>query len=117
VSFVILSVAGGVGAVLRYLVSGAVQERAGAGFPAGTMAVNLSGAFLLGLVVGADGVTSSWAIALAGFLGGFTTYSTWMVETLRIGLVRLRPLALVNLMAGLAGGVVLAALGYSLTNG
>lgn len=116
-TFLILSLAGGVGAVARYVVSGFVQQRAGAGFPAGTMFVNLSGAFLLGLVVGAGGVTSSWVVALAGFLGGFTTYSTWMVETLRIGLVRLRPLAFINLLGGLVGGVALAVLGYSLTNG
>lgn len=116
-SLLILSVAGGVGAVIRYVVSGFVQERAGAGFPAGTLAVNLIGSFLFGLLVGLGDVTSSWVIALGGFLGGFTTYSTWMVETLRVGLVRLRPLALVNLMAGLAGGVALAALGYSLTTG
>lgn len=116
-SLVILSLAGGVGAVARYTVSGFVQERAGAGFPAGTMLVNLSGAFMLGLLVGAGGATSPWVIGLAGFLGGFTTYSTWMVETLRIGLVRLRPLAFINLLGGLVGGVALAALGHSLTNG
>lgn len=116
-NIVILSVAGGVGAVFRYLLSGAVQERAGAGFPAGTLAVNLVGAFLLGLVAGTDGVTSLWTAAVAGLLGGFTTYSTWMVETVRLGLVRLRPFAVLNLLAAVAGGVILAAIGFSLTNG
>ena len=79
-----VSLAGAVGAVCRYLISGWVQGALRTGFPVGTTVVNLSGAFALGLVVGAGSPDSSVTMILAGFLGGFTTFSTWMVETLAL---------------------------------
>lgn len=108
--FLAVSVAGSLGAVARYLLTGVVQQKSSSDFPIGTMAVNLSGAFVLGLVAGAGDLGSyPWVLA-AGFLGGFTTFSTWMVETLGLGLHSVR--ALLNLAVSLVGGVVLAALGY-----
>ena len=50
------------------------------------------------------------AKAVVGFLAGFTTYSTWMVETVRLGPIS--PPAATNLVISLVGGVVLAGLGY-----
>jgi fluoride exporter len=78
--------AGGLGAVLRFLLDGAVARRAGksrrlAGLPFGTLAVNISGAALLGFL-GALAL-SRYAALLAGtaFVGSYTTFSTWMLET------------------------------------
>jgi CrcB protein len=107
---------GAAGAVLRYLVSGVVQHRTRSGFPLGTLTVNLSGAILLGLVAGIDNLESPATLAASAFLAGFTTFSTWMIETLRLGPspFRLRPIA--NLLITLILGVVLCAAGYSLTN-
>lgn len=73
----VAAVVGGGGAVARYLVAAAVQRRTTTGFALGTFAVNLSGAFLLGLAVGA-GIDEA---VPAAFLGGYTTFSTWMVES------------------------------------
>lgn len=80
------SALGGVG---RYLVSGAVQRLAGTAFPLGTLLVNLSGSFLLGLLlrhaVESPGLTPEMRAFLAvGFCGGYTTFSTFSYETLAL---------------------------------
>lgn len=109
-TFLAVSVAGSLGAVARYLITGVVQGKSTSDFPLGTMAVNVAGAFGLGLVAGlGDFGSYPWVVA-AGFLGGFTTFSTWMVETLGLGLHSVR--ALLNLAITLVGGVVVAAIGY-----
>lgn len=110
---IVVSLAGSAGAVARYLVSGWVQGSSRSDFPVGTMTVNLVGAFALGLVAGLDGVESGPLLALTGFLGGFTTFSTWMVETIRLGPWSLR--AAWNLSLSLLGGVAAAAVGFILT--
>lgn len=110
---VIASLAGSLGAAIRYLVSGWVQDRSRSDFPMGTLAVNAAGSLLLGILAGAGDLESNLVLAAVGFLGGFTTFSTWMVETLRLGVSSTR--ALVNLVLTLVAGVALAALGYILT--
>jgi CrcB protein len=110
------SFAGAFGALSRYLLGGFVQEQTRSEFPVGTLVVNLVGAFLLGIVVGIDDFGSTFTIIAAGFLGGFTTFSTWMFETLSLGFPPLRSRALFNLCFTLIGGVALAAAGYSLTH-
>lgn len=79
--------AGGVGTGARYLLSGWVQRRLGSTFPIGTLAVNLIGCFLLGVVMQVALSTrllpADVRIVVAiGLLGGFTTYSTFNYETL-----------------------------------
>jgi len=106
---------GAVGAYCRYVVSGAIQVRSRSGFPYGTLTANLSGALLIGLVAGASDLESTLSLAAIGFLGGFTTYSTWMIETIRLGMPQLRLRAVVNLMATLIIGIGLTVAGYSLT--
>lgn len=110
------TLAGGVGALVRYLLSGFVQERLDSDLPVGTLVVNLSGAFLIGIVAGTDDLQSSATLIMTGFLGGFTTFSTWMIETIRLGIPPLRSRALTNLIITLIAGVALAAAGYSLTH-
>lgn len=82
-------VASGFGALARYALAGLVQGRTTPGTrPVGTAAANVSGAILLGLLTGlhARGVVDEDVTALAamGFLGGFTTFSAWMVETIAL---------------------------------
>jgi CrcB protein len=74
---------GGVGAVARLLLDGAVSARVGRGFPWGTLAVNLSGAFALGVVSGAALGADAARLLGVGLLGAYTTFSTWMFESHR----------------------------------
>jgi CrcB protein len=112
----VAALAGAIGAVCRYLLSGFVQQRTDSDLPLGTLAVNLSGAFLIGIVAGIDDLQSSATLIATGFLGGFTTFSTWMIETIRLGIPPLRSKGITNLIITLIAGVVLTAAGYSLTN-
>jgi len=76
---------GGLGAVARFLLDGAVAGRLGRGFPYGTLVVNLSGSFALGVVVGAALDQDAYRLAGTGLLGAFTTFSTWALESHRLG--------------------------------
>ncbi len=98
---------GAVGALARFLLDGLVSDRAGSAFPWGTLAVNASGSFLLGLVGGGDLVGT-------GLLGGYTTFSTWMLETHRLTEEGRLRLAVLNVAGSLAVGLSAAALGRAL---
>ena len=84
-TWVVVGAFGALGAVTRYGVSGVVQRLRKAPFPIGTLVVNLTGAFgaglLLGIATGRDVPDSVLLAAGVGFLGGYSTFSTWMVET------------------------------------
>ena len=86
----VIGAGGCIGSVLRYLVSGWVQDRSGSiAFPYGTAAVNLSGCFVIGLLSWLVEVRSLFspetrAFLLIGVLGGFTTFSTFGNETLNL---------------------------------
>ncbi len=80
--------AGGLGAVLRFLVDHLSARLITRHFPLGTLIVNVTGSLALGLVVGALGAHSDATLVLGtGLLGGFTTFSTHAVETLRLWMV------------------------------
>jgi len=80
---------GAAGAVLRYLMAGAVQRFSGSAFPWGTFAVNALGSFLLGFLFVwlIERSTASELVRLAltvGMLGAFTTFSTYSLESIRL---------------------------------
>ncbi len=107
--------AGGLGAVGRYLAAGWVQARSGH-FPGGTLAVNLLGALAIGLAAGALPDGGIPAAGVVGFLGGFTTFSTWSFESFGLLLTGQHRRALVNVVLPLVAGVALCALGFHLTD-
>ncbi len=76
---------GGAGAVARFAVDRTVSRRVGRDFPFGTMVVNLSGALLLGLLVGASLGGEADRLLGTGLCGGYTTFSTWALESHRLG--------------------------------
>ena len=83
----LLAVAGGGGAGLRFVVDGAVRGAVGARLPWGTALINVSGSFLLGLLTGLVTLgmpPAVLAVLGTGLLGGFTTFSTASVETVRL---------------------------------
>lgn len=111
-------VAGFAGAIARQEGFSALQGRVKTKFPVGILAVNLSGAFVLGLLFGA-GVAKSWPHWLAvgaatGFIGAYTTYSTWAVDSLTLARAGTRGQATLNLAGSLLAGVLLAWAGASL---
>jgi fluoride exporter len=122
--WVVFGVFGAFGALARYGVSGAVQRLWRTTFPVGTLVVNLTGAFSAGVLAGiASGRALPNLLAVAasvGFLGGYSTFSTWMVETVlaaetggRVGIRR----AVENLAVPLIVGVAAAGIGYALGRG
>ena len=102
---------GGAGAVLRFLVDRAVARRVARPFPFGTLTVNLSGAVLLGLL---SGLTLSHHMALlagTAFVGSYTTFSTWMLETQRLTEERQVWPAVANIVVSVILGVAAAIAG------
>ncbi|GAA4283756.1 hypothetical protein GCM10022261_12870 [Brevibacterium daeguense] len=80
----LIGIAGGLGAALRHLVDSSLPARIHARFPWGIVVVNLSGSFLLGLVTGLA-LNQEWTAVIAtGLLGGYTTFSTASLDTLRL---------------------------------
>ena len=102
---------GGIGSVLRFLVDRAVARRAARSFPFGTLAVNISGAVLLGFLGGL--ALSKYAALLAGtaFVGAYTTFSTWMLETQRLSEERQMLSAFANIVVSVVLGIAAALLG------
>ena len=107
------------GAVARYLVDRAVTWRFESVFPAGTWVINITGSFVLGLLTGLSthhGLPQGAMVTLGtGVCGGYTTFSTFSFESLRLmedgaGLV-----ALANFAGSIAAGLAAAALGMGLT--
>lgn len=105
---------GGLGALARFLLDGAVAVRAGRAFPYGTLAVNLTGALLLGVVVGAALAGDAYRLVALGFLGAFTTFSTWALESHRLGEDGRFALGAANVAVSLVLGVALAWAGREL---
>ena len=102
---------GGVGAIGRFLLDGAVASRVRSGFPFGTLAVNLTGALALGLLHGAGVGGDALRLAGTGLLGAYTTFSTWTLESHRLGEDGRLRLGLADLLVSLALGLACVWLG------
>jgi CrcB protein len=105
---------GGLGAMLRFLLDGAVTRRTGGGLPFGTLAVNLSGALVLGVFAGAALRGDGYEVFGVGLVGGYTTFSTWMLESHRLAQERRGLAAVVNVVGSVVLGVLAVWLGRSL---
>jgi CrcB protein len=111
VTLVLIAAGGAAGAVARYLVDTAVLDRFAGAFPLGILVVNVSGAFVLGLL-------AAWIVErgllpadlraplIVGFLGAYTTFSTLMLDTWRLAEDGLPMLAIANLAGSMVFGIV-----------
>jgi CrcB protein len=102
---------GGIGSVLRFLVDRAVARRAARPFPFGTLTVNISGAALLGFLGGLALSKDAALLAGTAFVGAYTTFSTWMLETQRLAEERQMWTALANIIVSVVLGMAAAFLG------
>jgi CrcB protein len=102
---------GGVGSVLRFVIDRAVARRAARAFPFGTLAVNISGAALLGFLGSLALSKQAALLAETAFVGSYTTFSTWMLETHRLSEERQTWTALANIFVSVALGIAAAILG------
>jgi fluoride exporter len=115
VTVLLVALGAAIGAPLRYLTDRAVQARHDSVFPWGTWCVNVSGSFVLGLLVtglAEGGVSTGVMVALgSGFCGALTTYSTFGYETFRLFEDGSTAYALINAVASIVAGLVAAVLG------
>ncbi|MEA2458995.1 MAG: fluoride exporter [Thermoleophilaceae bacterium] len=102
---------GGVGALARFGIDGAVASRWGGRFPLGTFVVNISGAFALGVLAGLAPSTDAMRLAGTALLGSYTTFSTWMLEAERSGEEGQSGTLAANIVGSLALGLAGAAVG------
>lgn len=113
-----LCLAGGVGAALRFVVDGTIRHHSSGSYPWATMIVNVTGSLILGLVTGlvlTGLVSHTWELVIGtGLLGGYTTFSTASVETVRLLEDRRWWAAAVNGPGMLVVCVAAAAGGYAL---
>ncbi len=110
-----IAAGGAIGAVLRYGASGLAYRWLGDGFPWGTLAVNMIGSFLIGLIYQVSQAISVSPnvrlLTMVGLLGAFTTFSTFSLETLNLITKRLFAAAAWNILASVGAGLLLALLG------
>ena len=119
VLLVLLSVAGGLGAVLRFVVDGLVRSRIGARLPWGTAVINVSGSLVLGLLTGLATRGMPEAVLLVagtGLLGGYTTFSAASVETVRLLQQRRYAASLLYGLGVLVLSVAAAAVGVAVSS-
>ncbi|MGH2391022.1 MAG: fluoride efflux transporter CrcB [Chloroflexota bacterium] len=112
---------GGTGAACRYGVGRLVGSRYGGEFPLGTFLINVSGCFALGLLASLlahahQDVALPTALLATGFLGGYTTFSTFVLEGVVLFSDESERHAILSLVASVAGGLCAAALGAGLAS-
>lgn len=113
-TWVAVAALGSLGALARFLLDSFVSARAGRQLPFGTLAVNLSGAFVLGFLAGATLSPETYRLAGTALIGSYTTFSTWMLETQRLAEEGQWREGLANVVVSLALGLAAAELGRQL---
>ena len=111
---------GALGAVLRYLTGLGVVRLVGAGFPMGVITVNIIGSFLMGVFVvmaAKRGLTHLSPLVMTGFLGGFTTFSAFSLETVTLFERGQTGAAMVYILISVIGSIAALVLGLWVARG
>lgn len=116
--FFVVALCGGLGAVLRFVTDTIITARYAPSMPWGTISINISGSFALGLLTGlvaGSGLHQTWLLAIGtGLLGGFTTFSSASFDTVRLLKEGRIAASLLNAFGTLCGAVLAAYCGYEL---
>lgn len=111
-AWIAVGLLGGVAAAARFLIDAEVSARLAIPFPLGILAVNLSGALVLGIVAGAALDGAALTIVAGGGIGSFTTFSTWILDSHRLGQAGLTRIAWFNIGVSIVAGFAAVALGH-----
>lgn len=109
-----VGILGGAGAIARFVLDRMISGRLGRAFPYGTLAVNVLGSFVLGVFVGAALSGDAYRIAGTGLVGAFTTFSTWALESHRLGEDGQLGLGILNFAVSFVLGISAAWAGHRL---
>ena len=114
-----VAIGGAFGSVLRYLVSTWFLEKLGAGFPWGTFTINVSGAFLIGIVLELAATRAGFSpyvrlLCATGILGGYTTFSAFAYETYMLGADSFSILSLAYAGGSVVAGVIATIAGVAI---
>jgi CrcB protein len=117
----LIAIFGAAGTLARYGLQGLVQVRMGGGFPYGTLLINLTGCFFLGLIgqltLNRMVISPEWRVAIAvGFFGGYTTFSSFGWETAKMLEAGAWLRATVYVTASVVAGLLLSVAGIRLAN-
>ncbi len=107
-AFAFVGLGGLLGAIARYEIGRQIAKRMDPGFPVATLLVNITGAILLGLVTGFDTGGKVYLLIGDGFLGAFTTFSTFMYE----GFHLIKGTRKLNAAVYIGGSIVVGIAGY-----
>ncbi|RUR55109.1 fluoride efflux transporter CrcB [Vreelandella populi] len=117
----LVALGGALGGMARFAISNLMSRFLGKAFPWGTLAVNTSGAFLAGWLLGRLGLPSTpnslWLFTVVGLLGGYTTVSSFSLQTLELWQSGQAGRAAFNIGATLLLGMSMVALGWRLAGG
>ena len=121
-NFILVFIGGGIGSIARYLVTTIAKNFTNIDFPFGTLIVNIVGSFLMGIftaLIVSKIIANSESMRLllaVGFLGGFTTFSSFSMETFTLIEKHEIFYAIANIVANLTFGLLAAYLGFKLVH-
>ncbi|WP_101842052.1 fluoride efflux transporter CrcB [Halobacillus sp. Marseille-P3879] len=110
-SVVLVGTGGFIGAIMRFAVSQFINKYSSSEIPVATLIVNLSGSFLLGLLIGMDPAESIRLLVGVGIMGAFTTFSTFKLEAIQLHADRKWKTLLIYNGVSYGGGIILALAG------
>ncbi len=120
-NFLLVGAGGAAGSMLRYAIA-ILLPRQAAGFPWATLSVNLAGCFIIGILAGLTPRThwmegAGWALLATGLCGGFTTFSAFALDNVKLFESGGNGTAILYTVTSLAFGILLCYAGYRLSNG
>lgn len=115
-NLLLVGLGGGAGSMLRYLVQKLVQVQQAGAFPGGTLAVNITGCFLIGIFWSIIARNMNWSdeiklLLMTGFCGGFTTFSAFTLEGIGLLKENKTTLFIIYLTASVVGGLLATLIG------